>query len=77
MNTHDQDRIQQLLREALPPTQPAEPARDLWPAILQRLHAPPVAALRTVPLFDWVLAVGLFAFVAIAPATIPVLLYYL
>ena len=77
MNTHDQDRIQQLLREALPPTQPAEPARDLWPALLERLNAQPIAALRTVPLLDWALALGLVALVAIAPATIPVLLYYL
>jgi len=77
MNAHDQDRIQHLLREALPPIQPVESGRDLWPALLKRLNAQPVAALRTVPLLDWALAVGLLAFVAIAPATIPVLLYYL
>jgi len=77
MNAHDQDRIQHLLREALPPIQPVEPARDLWPALLKRLNARPVAALQTVPLLDWALALGLVALVAIAPATIPVLLYYL
>jgi len=33
--------------------------------------------LRTVPLLDWALALGLVALAAIAPATIPVLLYYL
>jgi hypothetical protein len=77
MNSHDQDRIEQLLREALPPMQPAAPGRDLWPALFKRLNARPVAVLRTVPLLDWALALGLAAFVAIAPATIPLLLYYL
>jgi hypothetical protein len=77
MNTHDQDRIQQMIREALPPIQPAEPGRDLWPTLLERLNARPVAALRTVPLLDWALACGLVIFLAAAPMTIPVLLYYL
>jgi hypothetical protein len=77
MNTHDQDRIQQLLRETFPPTHPAEPGRDLWPALERRLHAPPRAALQSVPLLDWALAGGLVAFVAVAPITIPFLLYYL
>jgi hypothetical protein len=77
MNTHDQDRILQLLRQALPPMQETEPGRDLWPAILQRLAPNPRAALQSVPLLDWALAGGLLAFAAFAPMTIPVLLYYL
>ena len=77
MNSHDQDRIQQLLREALPPMQSAEPDRDLWPAILQRLKSDPRTALKSVPLLDWALAGALVAFAAFAPTTIPVLLYYL
>jgi hypothetical protein len=77
MNTHDQDRIQQLLRQALPPMQQAEPGRDLWPAVLKKLEPHPRSALQSVPLLDWALAGGLLAFAAIAPMTIPVLLYYL
>jgi hypothetical protein len=77
MNSHDQDRIQQLLRESLPPVQPAEPDRDLWPAMLRKLEPNPRTALKSVPLLDWALAGALVAFAAFAPTTIPVLLYYL
>ena len=77
MNTHDQDRIQKLLREALPPMQAAELGRDLWPPMLRRLEQNPRAVLKSVPLFDWALAGALVAFAAFAPTTIPVLLYYL
>ena len=77
MNTHDQDRIQHLLRQALPPMQTSEPTRDLWPAVSQRLEPNPRAVLQSVPLLDWALAGGLVAFAAFAPMTIPVLLYYL
>jgi len=83
----DEDRIKQLLRQALPPVAPgAEPARDLWPAVLRRLDAEsaapaPLAAARSapqsVPWFDWALIGGLAVFVASFPATIPVFLYYL
>ena len=46
MSAHEEDRIQQLLRQALPPVNaergaksgPAsEPSIDLWPAVLRRL----------------------------------------
>jgi len=77
MNTHDQERIQQLLREALPPMKPAEPDHDLWPAMFKRLEPNSRKALRSVPLLDWALAGGLIAFAAFAPMSIPVLLYYL
>jgi hypothetical protein len=77
MNAHDEDRIQQLLRESLPPTRDSEPSCDLWPALQYRLGPHPRASLRSVPLLDWALAGGLLAFAAFAPMTIPVLLYYL
>jgi hypothetical protein len=74
MNTHDEDRTKQLLRQALPPMRDAEPARDLWPAMRRRLNASAAAS----PLwFDWALAGGLVAFAAFAPSAIPVFLYYL
>lgn len=77
MKTHDQDRIERLLREALPPVRDNGPSRDLWPAVLHRLEPEPRAALRSIPPFDWALAGGLVAFAAFAPMMIPVLLYYL
>jgi len=73
MNTHDDDRMKQLLRQAMPPMQNAEPGRDLWPAVLRRLDASSVAP----PWFDWALLGGLAALAAFVPASIPVFLYYL
>ena len=78
--TRDQETegMKQLLREALPPLGPdAEPDRDLWPAMLQRMDEQSTRATASVPWFDWALAGGLVAFVSIAPRTIPVILYYL
>jgi hypothetical protein len=88
MTTHeekrnDEKRIKKLLREALPPVaSDAEPARDLWPAVLRRLDAAPTRALpQKLPpklsWFDWALIAGLIAFAVSFPATIPVFLYYL
>ncbi len=73
MNAHDEERMKQLLRQAMPPVDQTEPARDLWPAVLRRLGAQPAAP----PWFDWALLGGLVAFAAFVPASIPVLLYYL
>ena len=77
----DEKRIKELLRQALPPVAPdAEPARDLWPAVLRRLDAES-ASLRALPQrlpwFDWALIAGLVVFAVAFPATIPVFLYYL
>ena len=81
MNAHDEDRIKQLLKHALPPVEPdAEPARDFWPSVLRRLDAEPAAvapgSLRR-NWFDLALLAGLIVFAASFPATIPVFLYYL
>jgi hypothetical protein len=73
MNAHDEERMKKLLNQALPPIGDAEPARDLWPAMLQRLDARPAAP----PWFDWVLAGGLAVFAVVFPAAVPVFLYYL
>jgi hypothetical protein len=71
MNAHDEDRIKQLLRQALPPSDPS---------VLRRLDAHSAAAAPG-PLrqnwFDWALLAGLIVFAASFPATIPVFLYYL
>ncbi|MGB0064738.1 MAG: hypothetical protein WBP85_09860 [Terracidiphilus sp.] len=87
MNRHEQNRMKELLKQAMPPVAAdAEPERDLWPALLQRLDENPSAAKDpsparsmqwSVPWFDWALLGGLVVFAASFPATIPVFLYYL
>ena len=72
MNADNEDRMKQLLKQALPPVFEAEPSRDLWPELLRRLDARPAAP----PWFDWALAGGLVAFAAFIPTSIPVILYY-
>ena len=73
MNAHEEDRMKQLLKQTMPPVDSAQPERDLWPAMLQRLDARPAAP----PWFDWALAGGLAVFAVVFPASIPVFLYYL
>ena len=74
MNAHDEDRIKQLLKQALPPIEgEPDPERDLWPAMLRRLDAEPAP----LPWFDWALLAGLLGLAAFFPASIPVFLYYL
>ena len=73
MKTHNNERMEQLLKQALPPLGNNPPERDLWPAMLRRLDARPAA----VPWFDWALAGGLAAFALAFPASIPLFLYYL
>ena len=78
MNAEEQDRIARLLRQSLPPVEEsAEPARDLWPAVLRRLRAEAAPDPRAVPWFDWALLSGVVVFAAVSPAWIPVILYYL
>ena len=81
MNAHDEENIKQLLKQSLPPVEAhAEPARDLWPAILRRLDAEPASTMRGSlrhNWFDWALLAALIVFAASFPATIPVFLYYL
>jgi hypothetical protein len=76
MNEQDQERIEQLLKKSLPPISArvgAELRPDLWPAMLQRLAAPPTA----VPWFDWALLAAVAAWLAFFPGAIPVLFYHL
>jgi type VI protein secretion system component VasF len=68
-------RLERLLRQSVARIQDeAELDRDLWPAMLHRLEE---RRKVHVPWFDWVLAGGLAALLAVFPAWIPVLLYYL
>lgn len=72
--------VEQLLRHALPLVgDQADSPRDLWPAVKRGLNAPtpPARVMLHVPWFDWALACGLVAMLALFPAWIPVLLYCL
>jgi len=78
--TRDQelDKMQGLLHSALPPVgDESEPDRDLWPAMLRRMDEEASPGTSTVPWFDWALGGALLALAAVAPRTIPVILYYL
>ena len=67
-----------LLKSALPRVDDdADLPRDLWPAMLRQMDESGARGVASVPWFDWALAGGLVVFAAIAPRTIPVILYYL
>jgi hypothetical protein len=71
-------RVEQLLRNSLPSVgSEPEQDRDLWPAMLRRMDEQASRGAAAVPWFDWALGGALLAFAALAPRTIPVILYYL
>lgn len=72
------DRISQLLKSAMPRIE-EDPNmdRDLWPAMLRRMDEQASRGAASVPWFDWALGGALLAVAAMAPRTIPVILYYL
>lgn len=75
---HATDRMSQLLKSAMPPiASEPEPPRDLWPAMLRRMDEQTTRSVMHVPWFDWALGGALLAIAAMAPHTIPVILYYL
>ena len=74
----DLNRVRNLLKSAVPPVgDEREPDRDLWPAMLRRMDEETSRGAAKVPWFDWALGGALVAFAAVAPRTIPVILYYL
>lgn len=81
MNAHDENDLKDFLRQALPPVIDAAPPRDLWPAMQRRLDTkselPAASAFSAWALFDGALLAGMVGLVAIFPASIPLLLYYL
>ena len=50
MDEHDERQICQALKRSFPPVH-SELGRDLWPAVLRKLDAPPTP----VPWYDWAL----------------------
>jgi len=72
MNDKSDERIRELLKQALPPVR-YELQRDLWPQMLERLQTRAAA----VPWFDWALVALLAIWLVASPAIIPLLLYQL
>jgi hypothetical protein len=70
---HDDERIQQLLKQSIPPAH-GELERDLWPQMLERLGQQPAI---TVPWFDWALVAAVLLLILLAPRSLPLLLYHL
>ena len=78
VSNQEGERMRELLRNAMPRVgDDPEMDRDLWPAMLRRMDESGSRGVTSVPWFDWALAVGLVGFAAIAPHTLPVILYYL
>jgi hypothetical protein len=81
MKNHDENGLQEQLRQALPPVNAELPPRDLWPMMQRRLNAkaeqPSAKAFSGWAVFDGALLAGLVTLVVIFPASIPLLLYYL
>lgn len=72
------DQVKELLKHALPPIgESPEVERDLWPSMLRRMDEQASRGPASIPWFDWALGGALLAFAAMAPRTIPVILYYL
>ena len=72
------DHMKHLLRNALAPVHDkSQLERDLWPAMPRRMDEQALRGPRSIPWFDWALGGALLAFAAVAPRTIPVILYYL
>jgi hypothetical protein len=73
MNRSEEERLIELLKNAMPKVAGKELERDLWPAVLRRIHREPSPP----PWFDWALAGGLALMALFFPAAMPVLFYYL
>jgi hypothetical protein len=69
---HDVEEVRSALQKAYPPVD-TELRRDLWPALLKRLEAPPTK----VPWYDWALAGGLAGAMVIFPKLLLLLVYHL
>jgi len=78
-NTRDQDRMKEVLKEAVPRIEGADDGscRDLWPVLLRRMEEHPASHWPKVHLLDLAMLAGLAALALFVPVSIPVLLYYL
>jgi hypothetical protein len=65
--------IERALRDALPPRDDLELARDLWPEMSERISA---AAPGRISWFDWALAAAAILWMLMFPETLLPLLYH-
>ena len=72
MNGNDDRELRELLKAGVPRVR-TEPARDLWPEMLQRMEQ----RQRPVPWIDWVLAAAAAGCLILFPQLIPALLNHL
>ncbi len=73
MSEHHDEKLRELLREALPPVAESEVNRDLWPQMLRRFDQ---QKLR-LSWFDWVLVAALMIWLWFFPEATAALLYQL
>ena len=67
------DRVKELLRSAVHPTENVDLKRDLWPEMRRRIDQKTMR----VSLFDWALIAAVLAFVVLFPQGALALLYQL
>jgi hypothetical protein len=85
LHHEERDRLGETLRSAVPRMGKAEPPRDLWPRMLQRIEGTPERPVHShrpqwfagVPWFDWALLGVAAVAMLLFPALIPALLYHL
>jgi hypothetical protein len=65
----NEERIQKLLRSALPPLGETQPRRDLWPRMRQRIESAEAPRIR-LGVWDWALAALLAAAILFFPGPI-------
>jgi hypothetical protein len=73
MTRQDDERLEKLLREALPPLMQRKLEIDLWPRMRRRLDEETPA----ISWLDWSLAAVSLLWLAVFPEAIPALLYHL
>jgi hypothetical protein len=73
MMREDDERLEKMLREALPPLTQVELKRDLWPRMRRQLDEGTLAA----SWLDWSLASVSLLWLVVFPEAIPALFYHL
>lgn len=71
MMERDDERMLDLLKQAMPPMVDDGPRHDLWPEMRARMTERPALP----HWLDWALACSVLGFVLAFPAAIPILLY--
>jgi hypothetical protein len=73
MSEADEEKMRELISQAIPPIADCELKRELWPQMARRLQE----RSAPVPWFDWVLVALLATWFAVFPQAVLVVLYHL